>query len=100
MSDTRRMRANTGNRIALGILILLVALFIFICTCGAFGGVGDMVSSVFVGFFGLADYAYSLVAATAGVAVIFNFKVKASRAHVLLRSMGAQRLFFVRAHRG
>ena len=63
MSDTRRMRANTGNRIALGILILLVALFIFICTCGAFGGVGDMVSSVFVGFFGLADYAYSLVAA-------------------------------------
>ena len=69
MSDTRRMRANTGNRIALGILILLVALFIFICTCGAFGGVGDMVSSVFVGFFGLADYAYSLVAAAAGVAV-------------------------------
>lgn len=83
MSDTRRMRANTGNRIALGVLILLVALFIFICTCGAFGGVGDMVSSVFVGFFGLADYAYSLVAATAGVAVIFNFKVKASPSRIV-----------------
>ena len=77
MNDTRQMRANTGNRIALGVLILLVALFIFICDCGAFGGVGDMVSSVFVGFFGLADFAYCLVAAAVGVAVIFNFRVKA-----------------------
>lgn len=57
MNDTRQMRANTGNRIAFGVLILLVSLFVFICTCGAFGGVGEMVSSVFVGFFGLADYA-------------------------------------------
>ena len=70
MNDTRQMRANTGNRIALGVLILLVALFIFICDCGAFGGVGDMVSSVFVGFFGLADFAYCLVAAAVGVPVI------------------------------
>ncbi len=77
MNDTRQMRANTGNRIALGVLILLIALFIFICDCGAFGGVGEMVASVFVGFFGLADFAYCLVAAAAGVAVIFNFRVKA-----------------------
>ena len=82
MNDTRQMRANTGNRIALGVLILLVALFIFICTCGAFGGVGDMVSSVFVGFFGLADFAYSLVAIVAGIAVIFNFRVKARPAKI------------------
>lgn len=52
MNDTRQMRANTGNRIAFGVLILLVSLFVFICTCGAFGGVGEMVSSVFVGFSG------------------------------------------------
>ena len=82
MNNTRQMRANTGNRIALGILILLVSLFVFICDCGAFGGVGDMVSSVFVGFFGLADFAYCLVAAAAGVAVIFNFRVKARPAKI------------------
>lgn len=70
MNNTRHIRANTGNRIALGVLILLVSLFVFICDCGAFGGVGDMVSSVFVGFFGLADFAYSLVGAAVGIAVI------------------------------
>ena len=77
MNDTRQVRANTGNRIAFGILILLVSLFVFICTCGAFGGVGEMVSSVFVGFFGLADFAYSVVGMLVAVAVVFNFRVKA-----------------------
>ena len=83
MNDTRQMRANSGTRIAFGVLILLVALFVFICDCGAFGGVGDMVSSVFVGFFGLADFAYCLVAAAVGVAVIFNFRVKARPAKIV-----------------
>ena len=83
MNNTRHIRANTGNRIALGVLILLVSLFVFICDCGAFGGVGDMVSSVFVGFFGLADFAYSLVGAAVGIAVIFNARVKAAPSTVL-----------------
>lgn len=83
MNDTRQVRANTGNRIAFGVLILLVSLFVFISTCGAFGGVGEMVSSVFVGFFGLADYAYSLVGVAVAVAVIFNFRIKATPAKIL-----------------
>ena len=83
MADTRQARTGSGNRIAFGVLVVLVALFIFICDCGAFGGVGDMVSSVFVGFFGLADFAYSLVAVAVGVAVIFNFRVKARPAKIL-----------------
>lgn len=87
MNDTRQMRANTGNRIAFGVLILLVSLFVFICTCGAFGGVGEMVSSVFVGFFGLADYAYSLVGMAIAVAVIFNFRIKATPSKILKLSL-------------
>lgn len=83
MHDTRQVRANTGNRIALGVLILLVSLFVFISTCGAFGGVGRMVSSVFVGFFGLADYAYSLVGVAVAVAVIFNFRIKATPSKIV-----------------
>lgn len=76
MNDTRQVRANTANRIALGVLILLVSLFAFICDCGAFGGVGKMVSSFLIGFFGLADYAYSLIGIAVAVAIIFNVRVK------------------------
>lgn len=76
MNDTRQVRANTGNRIALGVLVLLVSLFVFVCDCGAFGGVGDMVSSVFVGFFGLADYAYSLIGVLVGIFIVFNVRVR------------------------
>ena len=76
MNDLRRTRAGTGNRIALGVLILLVSLFVFICICGGFGGVGEMVSDVLLGFFGLADYAYTLALIVAAVAVIFNFRVR------------------------
>lgn len=76
MNDLRRTRAGTGNRIALGVLVLLVSLFVFICICGGFGGVGEMVSDVLIGFFGLADYAYTLAFVIAAVAVIFNFRVR------------------------
>lgn len=76
MNDTRQVRANTANRIAFGVLILLVSLFAFICDCGAFGGVGKMVSSFLIGFFGLADYAYSLIGIAVAVAIIFNVRVK------------------------
>ena len=87
MNDTRHMRAGTGNRIALGVLILIVALFAFISTAGGFGGVGEMVSDVLVGFFGLADYAYSLAAVVVAVAVIFNFRVRMAPSRILKLSV-------------
>lgn len=83
MNNTRQVRANTGNRIALGVLILIVSLFAFICTCGAFGGVGDMVSSFLIGFFGLADFAYSLIGVVAAVAVIFNLKMRSAPSKII-----------------
>ena len=76
MNDLRRTRAGTGNRIALGVLILLVSLFVFICICGGFGGVGEMVSDVLLGFFGLADYAYTLALIVTALAVFLNFRVR------------------------
>lgn len=87
MNNTRQVRANTGNRIALGVLILIVSLFAFICTCGAFGGVGDMVSSFLIGFFGLADFAYSLIGVVAAVAVIFNLKVRMAPSKIVKLSV-------------
>ena len=76
MNDLRRTRAGTGNRIALGVLILLVSLFVFICICGGFGGVGGMGFDVLLGFFWLADYAYTLALIVTAVAVFFNFPVR------------------------
>ncbi len=87
MNNTRHVKAGNGNRIAFGVLILLVSLFAFVCICGAFGGVGKMVSSVLIGFFGLADFAYSLVAVAVAVAVIFNFKVRVSAGRIFKISL-------------
>lgn len=74
--DTRQAKANTGNRIALGVLIILVCGFCFLCVAGALGGVGRMVSSVLVGFFGLAVFAYSVIGIIIGIAVTFNIRRK------------------------
>ncbi len=74
--NTRQFRANTGNRIALGVLIVLVSLFSFLADVHALGGVGRMVYSFTVGFFGLADYAYSIAGIVIGLAVIFNLRVR------------------------
>ncbi len=75
-SNTRHVRANTGYKIGLGILIILISVFCFICDLGAFGGVGDKVSHFTIGFFGLADYAYCIVGVIIGFAIMFNFRFR------------------------
>ncbi len=74
--DTRQTKANVGNRIALGVLIVLISLFCFLCDVGAFGNVGSSVSGFLIGFFGLADYAYSIIGIIVGIAIIFNLKIQ------------------------
>ena len=76
VTDTRQARANKGNRIAIGVLIAIVSLFCFLSDIGALGGVGRMVYSFLVGFFGLASYAYALMGIIFGIAVAFGVSVK------------------------
>lgn len=78
MTNTRQARANSGNRIAFGILIIIVSFFCFLSDVGALGGVGRMVYSFLAGFFGLASYAYSIMGIILGIAVTFNIRPKAS----------------------
>ncbi len=82
LADTRHAKANKGNRIAAGILIIIVSLFCFLSLVGALGGVGRMVYSFLAGFFGLAAYAYSLTGLIIGVCITFNisFKIRPSKA--------------------
>ena len=75
-SNTRHVRANTGYKIGLGILIVLASVFCFICDLGAFGSVGAAVSRFTIGFFGLADYAYCIVGVIVGFAIMFNFRLR------------------------
>lgn len=76
MADTRQAKANKGNRIAAGVLVIIVSLFCFLSLVGALGGVGRMVYSFLCGFFGLAAYAYSLMGLIIGIAVTFNVRPK------------------------
>ncbi len=76
MENTRQAKANRGNRIAAGILVIIVSLFCFLSLVGALGGVGRMVYGFLAGFFGLAAYAYSLMGLIIGIAVTFNVRVK------------------------
>ncbi|MBO4554751.1 MAG: hypothetical protein J5713_03125 [Clostridia bacterium] len=76
MRDTRQARKNTGNRIAFGILVIIVSLFCFLCEVRAFAGVGRMVYGFLVGFFGLAAYAYSIMGIIAGVCITFGVRPK------------------------
>ncbi len=75
-TNTRQMRANSGKRIALGVLIIVISLFCFLCDVRALGSVGRAVYSFLVGFFGLADYAYSIVGVIIGIAITFNLRVR------------------------
>lgn len=84
MADTRQAKANKGNRIALGILILAISLFCFLSAVGALGGVGRMVYGFLAGFFGLAVYAYTVMGVIAGIAIVFNVRVKMRPARALL----------------
>lgn len=82
LADTRHAKANKGNRIAAGILIIIVSLFCFLSLVGALGGVGRMVYGFLAGFFGLAAYAYSLTGLIIGICITFNisFKIRPLRA--------------------
>ena len=66
---------NSINRIAIGVLIVLIAVFCCLSLFGALGGVGKMVSSFLIGAFGYASYAYFICALLIGVAIIFNFRI-------------------------
>ena len=82
--NTRQTKANTFNRIALSVLIILVSLFCLLSISGALGGVGEMVYGVIVGFFGLASYAYSVVGIIIGICILFGAKIKISIPKLLL----------------
>lgn len=84
MNSTRQAKQNKGNRIALGILIVIVSLFCFLCDVRAFAGVGRMVYGFLVGFFGLASYAYSIMGIIIGVCVVFGVKPKMRLGRALL----------------
>ncbi len=84
MTNTRQAKANKGNRIAFGILIIIVSLFCFLSVVGALGGVGQMVYGFLAGFFGLATYAYSIAGIILGVALTFGIKIKMRFSKIVL----------------
>ena len=61
-----------ANRIAGGILIIIVSLLCFLSLVNALGGVGRMISSFLIGVFGYASFAYSIVGTFIGVMVTFG----------------------------
>ncbi len=85
-NNTRYVRANSSKRIALGVLIIIISLFCFLCDVGALGSVGRAVYSFLVGFFGLADYAYSIVGVIIGIAIVFNLRVRMRPAKIAMFS--------------
>lgn len=84
MNNTRQAKSRNGNRIALGILIIIVSLFCFLCDVRAFGGVGKMVYGFLVGFFGLASYAYSIAGIIIGVCITFGVRPRMRFSRALL----------------
>lgn len=76
MANTRQARAHRGTSIAIGAITVAVSLFCFLCTVGAFGSFGKSVQGVLVGFFGLADYAYSIIGIIIGTAIVFGMRPK------------------------
>ena len=82
LANTRQVRAHTGTRIAMGVLLIVVSLFCFLCAVGAFGGAGRAVSGFVVGFFGLAAYGYAIAGVILGIALTFGirFRMRFTRA--------------------
>ena len=74
LKNTRQARKNKGNRIILGVLLIVVSLFCFLCEVRAFASVGTKVYGFLVGFFGLASYAYSIMGIIAGVCITFGVR--------------------------
>lgn len=74
MADTRQARSHTGGRIAVGIVLSVISLFCFLSIVGSFGGVGRAVYGFWVGFFGLAAYAYTIIGVILGIAITFGIR--------------------------
>ncbi|HKL94205.1 MAG TPA: DNA translocase FtsK [Clostridia bacterium] len=66
---------NTFNRVAGGVLVIIIALFAMLSVFGAFGGVGQMIKDFLTGTFGFAAYAYSICFLLIGIAVLFGFRI-------------------------
>ncbi len=61
-----------GNAIAGGLLLVIVAVLCFVSLVGGFGGVGRMIRSFLLGFFGLASYGYSVSLFLTGALLMFQ----------------------------
>ena len=64
-----------ANRIAGGILIIIVSLLCFLSLVNALGGVGRMISSFLIGVFGYASFAYSIVGVFVGVMITIGKRI-------------------------
>lgn len=64
-----------ANRIAGGILVILISLIAFLSLVNAFGGAGRMISAFLVGVFGYVSYAYAICGIFLGIMITFGKKV-------------------------
>ncbi len=60
----------------MGIILIAVSLFCFLCAVGAFGEIGKTVSGFLIGFFGLAFYGYALGGVILGIALTFGIRLR------------------------
>lgn len=75
------------NAISGGLLLIIIALLCFISLLGGFAGVGKMISSFLLGFFGLASYAYSVCLFIIGVFVMLRKKPKQPTKNIVLSTL-------------
>lgn len=76
--DTRKVRANTIQRLIFGILFIVIALLMALSCFGAFAKVGSTLKQFWTGTFGLAAYGYAFALLILGVTLVFNIKRKRS----------------------
>ena len=81
--NTRKVRANTIQRVIFGILFIIVALLMALSSFGAFSNVGFAIKRFWIGSFGLAGYGYSLAMLILGVTFVFNIRRKRSAKNLL-----------------
>ncbi|MEG1612763.1 MAG: DNA translocase FtsK [Clostridia bacterium] len=65
---------STANRIAVGVLIIIVSLLATLSLCNALSSVGHLVKDFLLGVFGFVAYAYSICGVIIGVAVTLGRK--------------------------
>ena len=81
--NTRKVRANTIQRVIFGILIIIFALLMALSSFGAFSNVGFEIKRFWIGSFGLAGYGYSLALLIIGVTLVFNIRRKRSAKNLI-----------------